>query len=537
MFLFSIFLRSIRRRLVTGFGVAFTFFAVMVAFAVWALVQHQQAVAQLEYLLDRSPDRGKLESAITNILRPFHDIDIQQDAAVNMLRYQIRNRIESAIKEQEHFHRKSLNAQTDPQFLVLGLGQRTPLLSVTMGAVQRELDMLRSHTDTLDFRSIVDPQGREYVKSEVEKKMALSISKMHRLLSRLPAQEEETNVLTSLRAEQTASARVLKNVGFVIVGAIVAYGITIFLGFQWISNPLRAAAQGASRIANGDTDYRLERFTRWDDEFFDLTENFNRMADRFQESEDQLNEKVEERSRQLVRSERLAGVGFLAAGVAHEINNPLQAMSMAAESIQLRLLDHLEHDDEETQEIMDRLNMIQLESKRCGQITRRLLDFARNERQDKERDDLTRVIGEVLAMVQPMSRYSDRKIIFERTAPLLLEINASEMKQVVLNLVSNALHATESGGIIEIKLEEQTDWVVLLVRDNGQGMSPENIENLFEPFYTTKETGIGTGLGLSITHRIVVDHNGTIDPQSEGPGKGSTFLIRLPRRQPAQKAA
>ena len=84
---------------------------------------------------------------------------------------------------------------------------------------------------------------------------------------------------------------------------------------------------------------------------------------------------------------------------------------------------------------------------------------------------------------------------------------------------------------MEICLDEHTDWVVLVVRDDGHGMKPENIVNLFEPFYTTKEIGDGTGLGLSITHRIVEEHHGTIDPQSDGPGRGSTFLIRLPRRQ------
>ena len=210
---------------------------------------------------------------------------------------------------------------------------------------------------------------------------------------------------------------------------------------------------------------------------------------------------------------------------------------MAAESIQFRLYDYLDPDHEDTKEIMERLSMIQRESQRCGQITRRLLDFARNERQEKQRDDLTRVIGEVLAMIKPMSKYQDRKLIFERSEPLILEINASQMKQVVLNLVSNALQATESGGVVEIGLEERIDWVVLTVRDNGQGMSAENIDHLFEPFYTTKETGIGTGLGLSITHRIVEDHHGTIDPQSDGPGTGSTFLIRLPRQQPERLAA
>jgi two-component system NtrC family sensor kinase len=319
--------------------------------------------------------------------------------------------------------------------------------------------------------------------------------------------------------------------------AVVTYAITIICGFQWISAPLRTIAKGTSRIANGDTDHRLGSVSRWNDEFADLAANCNRMANRFHEAEDSLSAKVEERSRQLVRSERLAGVGFLSAGVAHEINTPLSAITIAAESLQYRLSAHLDLDHQDTAEALRRLDMIQRESKRCGQITRRLLDFARNEKQHILPHDLTHVVQEVLDMVRPMDRYSDRAVVFEETDPLILEINASQIKQVVLNLVANGLQATDAGGTVQIRLEGQTDWVIMEISDDGHGMESENIGNLFEPFFSTKETGQGTGLGLSITHRIIEEHHGTIDPYSEGPGKGSRFSIRLPRRQPQQKAA
>jgi two-component system, NtrC family, sensor kinase len=107
----------------------------------------------------------------------------------------------------------------------------------------------------------------------------------------------------------------------------------------------------------------------------------------------------------------------------------------------------------------------------------------------------------------------------------------------MLNLIVNGLQATDSGGKVEIRIKDQTDWVVIDILDNGHGMTTRNIEQLFEPFYSTKETGQGTGLGLSITHRIIEDHHGTIDPSSPGPGLGSMFSIRLPRRQPIHRAA
>jgi len=528
------FLKSIRRRLVTGFTVAFVLLLLMASAAIWGLNRHQHAVSTIHHLVHHSPDKAQLESAINRIILPF--TPSKSDVAEAMQR-DFLSRIVTARKEADTYYRRSEEAARDPSQFVPGRGGTYPLLTRYMDKVYEGLGNLDALASEFQFAPGTDEKTRTTHIAAIKQAAMEQVAVLHENLNRLPDYDKQKHVAASLIGEQRQSTRMLKNVRIIIIVAVIAYGITIFFGFRWVSNPLRAIASGASRIANGDTDYRLEPVSHWKDEFFDLTENFNRMADRFHESEDHLSAKVEERSRQLVRSERLAGVGFLAAGVAHEINNPLQAMSMAAESVQFRLHEHLPPDNADTKEVMERLDMIQRESKRCGQITRRLLDFARNERQEKLPDDLTRVIGEVLAMIRPMSKYQDREIIFDRSAPLIMEINASQMKQVMLNLIANALQATDSGGRVEVHIEEHTDWVVVAVKDNGHGMKPENVDNLFEPFYTTKETGEGTGLGLSITHRIVVDHSGTIDPHSDGPGKGSTFRLRLPRRQPQQKAA
>lgn len=531
------FLRSIRRRLVTGYTVALTLFLLMATAAIWGLMRHQEAVARLEYLVHNSPDRARLETAITRLQLPFvARMDLTQDRAVGRLQADLLSKVEAVRQQRDEFYRRSLDASRDPQFYAMKFIGQGPLLSRTMEAIDANLVELKRLADnvTLDLKN---PNTRIRNREALELAFARRVAVMNNALARLPEHYKQAYVEASLVDEQRESTRVLKNV-FILSGiALVSYAVTITLGFWWISNPLRAIARGAARIANGDTDYRLGSVTRWKDEFHDLTENFNRMADRFKDSEDHLSAQVEERSRQLVRSERLADIGFLATGVAHEINSPLQSMLNAAESIQLRLMDHLEPDDPDAEVVNDRLAMIKRESQRCGQITRRLLDFSHTEGQGRKVDDLTRVIVEVLAMIRPMSAYKDRTLVFERSAPLLIEINSGEMKQVVLNLVSNALQATEAGGRVEIELQELTDWVVLTVRDDGHGMTPENIQNLFEPFYTTKETGVGTGLGLSITHRIVQEHHGTIDPRSDGPGCGSAFLVRLPRRQPSRQAA
>jgi len=247
---------------------------------------------------------------------------------------------------------------------------------------------------------------------------------------------------------------------------------------------------------------------------------------------------VQERSRQLVRSERLAGVGFLAAGVAHEINNPLSAIAMAGESLEGRVLAH-QHllDPAEAQVVLQYLRMIQDESFRCKQITERLLDFSRGRDAVREPTDLAQIISEVVGMVQFLSKYRDKRIDFSSPGPCYASVNRAEIKQVVLNLVANGLDALEPGGTLRVTLREQTDQLQIEFTDDGCGMTPEVIENLFEPFFTSKHSGQGTGLGLSISHRIISQHGGTISAVSPGPGRGSTFSIRLPRQAEADRRA
>ena len=144
--------------------------------------------------------------------------------------------------------------------------------------------------------------------------------------------------------------------------------------------------------------------------------------------------------------------------------------------------------------------------------------------------DLVKLVNEVLALVGHMSRFRDRTITFSANETCQLEINGPQIKQVLLNLVANALESTGEGGRLDIELVSQTDQVTLSFADDGCGMTPETIENLFEPFFTTKSTGQGTGLGLSISHRIISDHGGTIEASSGGVGQGSQFRLQLPRR-------
>lgn len=321
------------------------------------------------------------------------------------------------------------------------------------------------------------------------------------------------------------------------ISAVVLFAGLIHCAYRWIFAPIRELHQGASRVAQGDFSYRVK--IQGDDEMAQLADKFNQMTAHFEETRNDLDRQVRERTKQALRSERLAGVGFLSAGVAHEINNPLSAIAMAAESLEGRIQDAqavggLAADDLGV--LSQYLGMIQREAFRCQQITQRLLNFARGHDAPRSLQDLAVIVGEVLDMVGHMSRFRGYDVVFDRSQAVYANVNGSEIKQVVLNLVANALESMSDTGRLEITITEQADEVLLSFKDNGCGMTPHVLENLFEPFFTSKASGRGTGLGLSITHRIVHDHGGRIEALSDGPGQGSTFRVHLPRRA-AQKAA
>ncbi|MCG8586480.1 MAG: ATP-binding protein, partial [Pirellulales bacterium] len=251
-----------------------------------------------------------------------------------------------------------------------------------------------------------------------------------------------------------------------------------------------------------------------------------------------LDSQVRERTKQVVRSEQLASVGFLAAGVAHEINNPLASIAMCAESLEARMHDTLAADDElpddqhneDVAVVRNYLRMIQDEAFRCKQITEKLLDFSRMGDTERQPVDLRDVATDVIEMVGHLGKYKSRN----KTArlldgePVIVSACAPEMKQVVLNLVTNGLDSVAEGGSVEIEVRTLGDDAEIVVTDNGCGMSEETLKHLFEPFFTNRREGQGTGLGLSITYRIVEDHLGHIRAASDGPGQGSQFRVCLP---------
>jgi signal transduction histidine kinase/CHASE3 domain sensor protein len=306
--------------------------------------------------------------------------------------------------------------------------------------------------------------------------------------------------------------------------------------YAWVFYPIRDLEEGVQRVAHGDFEHRIEVHSG--DEMEDLSEAFNDMMARLHALYSDLARQVNERSRQLVRSERLASVGFLAAGVAHEINNPLASIAFCSEALEARLTDLLRHlrasgryaDDHEV--FTKYLKMIQEEAFRCKNITERLLEFSRSGERRREPTDLAHLVQSVLDVTQHLQNSRGKRIVFdpqtERGGRVCAWVNAEEIKSVVLNLVVNALDSMDEGGTLTVRLGLRDGLAEVEFTDTGCGMTQEVLENIFEPFFTRSRTGKGTGLGLTISHRIITQHGGEIEAASPGPNQGSTFTIRLP---------
>jgi signal transduction histidine kinase len=303
---------------------------------------------------------------------------------------------------------------------------------------------------------------------------------------------------------------------------------------KWIARPLSTLVQGSREVAAGKFDHRIRLES--DDEMRELAEAMNAMTTRFQEIRDDLDCQVRERTKQVVRSEQLASVGFLAAGVAHEINNPLASIAMCSESLESRLADLLNQAGDghaaERDVVRSYLEMIQKEAFRCKQITEKLLDFSRMGDPERHHTDLRELVAGVIEMLRHLGKYQNKNVTLADGEPVIAEVCPQELKQVVLNLITNGLDSLEAGGTVTVRVSSRGSDAQIVVEDDGCGMTDDVIQHLFEPFFTRRRGGQGTGLGLSITYRIVEEHHGQIAAHSNGIGKGSTFTLTLPLRQP-----
>jgi two-component system, NtrC family, sensor kinase len=367
--------------------------------------------------------------------------------------------------------------------------------------------------------------------------MLRDIARIQVVVQELP--NSDRGFHTTLRDAAAAYRWRLWLIGGCLVLVLPLLASLYWCGYVWIFVRVKKLHDAAQRVANGDYRHRLTLTGR--DEMVDLADSFNRMIDKFQRDKSEADREVQCRGEQIVRNKHLVDLGQMASGIAHEINNPLNSILMASDSLLQRLS---ESNGEFGKEASDRellqayLPMIAQAADRCQAITHRTLDIARGNNGPRVRYDLTKIVVEVLDRLRHIKGHEHIQIVFDRSQPHSADVNPGELVQVVQNLVMNALEAMEGqdSGAVHISLNETVDEVLISVRDTGCGMTPHVLAHLYKPFFTERASGKGTGLGLSIVDRIVGEHGGRIEALSDGPGNGSTFLIHLPRRA-AQTAA
>jgi two-component system NtrC family sensor kinase len=228
------------------------------------------------------------------------------------------------------------------------------------------------------------------------------------------------------------------------------------------------------------------------------------------------------------RAEKLAAVGRLAAGVVHEINNPLATIAACAESLEKRFEEGAFGDSSDAEDLREYLGLIRDEAFRCKTITNGLLDFSRLRAGQRVPVDMTEIIKATARLVTHQQRGDNIQIVVE-AAPDLPSVSGDvgQLQQAVVALATNAIDAMPEGGTLTLRANRSGSRVLVEVRDTGIGIAPENMTKIFDPFFTTKDVGRGTGLGLAVCYGILSDHGGRLDVRSTA-GVGTTFTITLP---------
>ena len=315
---------------------------------------------------------------------------------------------------------------------------------------------------------------------------------------------------------------------------VVVLLILLYFSTTRIIHPLQEMVTATQRIAEGDLSHKVEVTSA--DEIGQLASSFNAMVDKLQAANQKLIEwgrtlekKIEERTRELtamqahlIRSEKLASLGKLAAGIAHEINNPLGGILIYSHLI-------LEDTDKNSPHY-ENLKKIVKETARCKDIVKRLLEFARPREPEFSLLNINEIVEKSLSIVERQALFQNIKIIKRYDSHLPKTVaDGAQLQQVFTNIIINAAEAMDGQGTLTIQTATVDNNLHISFTDTGHGISEEDKKRIFEPFFTTKEVGKGTGLGLAISYSIIQKHHGTIEVVSQR-DRGATFIVKIPVR-------
>jgi two-component system, NtrC family, sensor kinase len=334
-------------------------------------------------------------------------------------------------------------------------------------------------------------------------------------------------------------------------GAVLIVAVLSWL-FVWreVGEPIKALKNGTERLSQGNLGYQID--VRSSDEVGDLADSFNSMSLRLRAANEEivtwaktLEDRVAEKTRELksahdhmLHVEKMASMGKMAAVVAHEVNNPLSGILTYAKLLR-KWVGSGQSEHEKREEAMQCLELIAAESRRCGDLIKNLLSLSRTAPMNVQSPDLREVIDRSLLLVRHQLELGGIELQLKLATDLpRVPCDPAQIEQVLLALIMNAIDAMPRGGNLwlETQLTPNETEVQIRVRDDGAGIAPDVLPEIFEPFMTTKENGRGVGLGLAISRGIVERHDGHIEVQSEL-GRGTIFTVTLPCHAPEASLA
>ena len=536
--------KSIRTKLMMALSVLFTSVALLIGSCMWGLHRykdHTEAMRQGSFEFQKAHQLYRTALDLKSSKERIHRYSRTEMLSSSTLQDPLVNL--SDLESGSYWY---LMSSFDDQLtryvedLDERIAQRTPMISAEQQ--KRRLSEVREAFEELVKSGRELPQDLADFQSMMQRRQDALVEATQ---NHLDLTREAIDAYSALIRER---CRFWFNVA--IFCSVLACFLTAAMVLNFISvivRPFRILLDGARLVANGHRSHRI--YLGNEDELDELAAVLNQMTEGFQTKMDELHRinenldrEIQARTKEAVQNEQLASVGFLAAGVAHEINNPLAAIAWSAESLQSRTAElssiPLGPQDVENNLMLsftENLRRIEDEAYRCKAITEKLLEFSRPGNSKRIATNLLELVEDVVQIVSKVSEFRDTPIEIESQKPLTASVNPQEIRQVVLNLLTNALQSVDQHGRVRVQMIESDSKVCIRVIDNGCGMSPEVQRDLFEPFFTQRRHGGGTGLGLSISRRIAIQHGGSLQAKSEGEGSGSTLELSLPSESIASK--
>ena len=369
------------------------------------------------------------------------------------------------------------------------------------------------------FTSEISPQEWQHIRVNQERgSLYLDDGRMFFFRTLAPFESRPlTSWLLLIEADSKTVFAPIENMRrsiWLLLGLLLVISLLISIWAAWkLAQPVHELADVITRYADGDHGIRYE--DKRNDEIGIAGKAFNYLTSSLEKAE-RGRDTAQQQARQ---SERLASVGQLAAGIGHEINNPLMnIMSLAA------LVETSVKDDEQA---LSDLQLLQKEGQRCARIVQGILSFARENKPDFREFNMTELVEETLNLLQHRVESAEITVVVDQEHDLYMVGDMNQLQQVLVNIILNAVQASEAGGTIHVKSYKDIDYVAVEIIDSGAGIRPDAVAKVFDPFFTTKKEGEGTGLGLSVSYGIVKHHGGTIHIENNQES-GLRVVILLP---------